>query len=390
MQEMPVRMENSEGEKNRNLSKTCIIFGGAGFVGTHLARHFLKTGRFNHVHIADIKPTILKGQKGITTSITDVRRPIPVDLVGGIPEWIFNLAAVHREPGEIGRPDHTREQYFETNLAGAHNVCVYADAVGCDNIHFTSSISVYGPTNGPTDEATPIQPSTPYGASKYPAELIHQMWQQKKSGRRLIISRPGVLYGPGDPGNILRMINAVRKGYFAYPGKPGTYKSYGYIYGFIDSVDFTLDGNSDFFCYNYVEKDTEPLKELVKIVKRFLGSRALVLPIPIWILLPIAHIVQRISGTANPIHPVRVKKAATPTHIVPKALEEAEFYFKYDFVSSLEHWRSLAPGDFGLPTPHRAVPVTTRLTIERGPEHIPAGGVEPAGEQKEVEQGVEA
>ncbi|PKK83750.1 MAG: NAD(P)-dependent oxidoreductase [candidate division Zixibacteria bacterium HGW-Zixibacteria-1] len=344
--------------------RSCVIFGGAGFVGTHLAQHLLKTQRFDHVHLADIRPSILAGQPGISTSFTDVRKSIPVELINFRPEWIFNLAAVHREPG------HIREEYFETNLKGAHNVCAYADAVGCDSIYFTSSISVYGPTTGPTDEFSPIQPSTPYGGSKYPAELIHEMWQRAYPHRRLIISRPGVLYGPGDPGNIMRMIRAIKKGYFAFPGSPGIYKSYGYIYGFLDSIDFTMGINRDFFCYNYVETPTQPLAEVVDVIKRFNGTNALVLPIPLWILLPVSKTIQKILGFRNPIHPVRVKKAATPTHIIPGALMEKGFYFRYTFESSLHHWHKVAPEDFGdMPLKKKHVR-RDKITLKRPPEII--------------------
>ena len=282
--------------------KRCVIFGGAGYIGTHLTRHLLNTRRFTHVHIADIQPSSLEGSPGVTTSITDVRKPLEIAHAPFSPDWVFNLAAVHREPG------HAPHEYYETNLAGATNVCDYADVVGCDNVHFTSSISVYGPTHGATDETAAIRPTTPYGGSKYPAELIHQRWRQAKSGRRLFISRPGVLYGPDDPGNILRMIKAIQKGYFAFPGSSSIFKSYGYIFGFLDSIDYWMDSSEDHVVYNYSESPTEPLGELVSTIKNHLECRAVVLPIPLWLLLPASKLIQAIAGLNNPVHPVRVRK----------------------------------------------------------------------------------
>jgi len=320
---------------------SCVIFGGSGFIGTHMARHFLKTGRFQQVYLADIAPTTLHKLSGVSYSCIDVRRAIPARLMSETPEWIFNLAAIHREPG------HERHEYFETNLAGARNVCEFAETVGCRNIYFTSSISVYGPTTGPTNERSPIQPSTPYGGSKYPAELIHESWRRAGENRRLIVSRPGVVYGPGDPGNIMRMIRAIHRGYFAFPGDRHIYKSYAYIYGLLDSVDFAMDRAEPTITYNYVETPTQPLDEVVNQVKEFLGCRALVMPLPLWLLLPASKLIQAIAGKRNPIHPVRVRKAATPTHIIPQTLLDLGFRFKYDFLSSLAHWYEVAPDDFG-------------------------------------------
>lgn len=343
----------------------CVIFGGAGYIGTHLAKHFLKTGRFTHIHIADIRPSSLEGMPGITTSITDVRQPIPIGLVPEQPEWIFNLAAVHREPG------HEPWEYYDTNLNGAHSACVYADTVGCDNIFFTSSLSVYGPTLKPTDENCPKHPTTPYGGSKYPAEFIHRQWYANKRGRRLLVTRPGVLYGPGDPGNIMRMIKAINQGYFAYPGSPSVHKSYGYIFGFINSVDFVMDSGQSTVTYNYSENPTQPLKELVACIKKHLRCRAISFPIPLWVLLPIATLVQKIWGSRNPVHPVRVRKAGTSTHIVPQKLVDMGFDFKYDFLRSLEHWCSVAPEDFefaGIKPDSVATPTIVPQTLVRSPE----------------------
>ncbi len=326
---------------SKQATTSCVIFGGAGFIGTHLAQHFLNSGRFTHVHISDIRPSTLQGLPGITYSCTDVRQQIPADLIDGQPVWIFNLAAVHREPG------HDAHEYFDTNLPGARNVCEYAEATNCSNIYFTSSISVYGPTDGPTTEQSPIRPTTSYGGSKFPSELIHEAWRRSGRGRRLLISRPGVVYGPGDPGNIMRMIKAIRKGYFAYPGKPTVVKSYAYIYGFADSVDFLMDRDDPQVIYNYVETPTQPLNVLVSSIKEFFDCKALVFPIPIWLLLPVAQFVQVVFGSRNPVHPVRVRKAATPTHIIPDTLKDLGFEFRYDFLSSLKHWLEVSPEDFG-------------------------------------------
>jgi nucleoside-diphosphate-sugar epimerase len=343
---------------------SCVIFGGSGYIGTHLARHFLNTGRFDHVHIADIRPTPLVNLPGISYSQTDVRQPIPIDLKMNQPEWVFNLAAIHREPG------HEPYEYYETNLAGARNVCDYAEAVRCRNIYFTSSISVYGPTAVPTDESTPRRPSTPYGGSKYSAEAIHQAWQGAGRGRRLLISRPGVVYGPGDPGNIMRMIRAIKRGYFAFPGSPSIYKSYGYIYGFIDSVEYLMDRDDPQVIYNYVEAPTEPLCDIVRIVKQHLSCRAVSLPLPLWLLLPAAHLIQACCGSKNPIHPVRVRKAATPTHIVPKTLDQMGFEFRYDFAESLRHWQQVAPEDFGLPFSDSKEEKVRQLRIHKRAESV--------------------
>lgn len=317
----------------------CVIFGGAGYIGTHLAQHLMSTGQFDRVHVADINQPAC-AIENVSASVTDVRDPISPTLISERPDWIFNLAAVHREPG------HEAHEYFDTNLAGARNVCAYAAAVGCDSVFFTSSISVYGPTLGPTSEKARICPTTPYGGSKYPAELIHEGWLLEHSGRRLVVCRPGVVYGPGDPGNMLRMIKAIQRGYFAYPGSPNVNKSYAYIYGLLESIDFVMRRDERQIVYNYVETPTEPLGELVRQTKAFVGSNAPVFRIPTAVLKPAAALAQSLLGANNPVHPVRVKKAGMSTHILPEALQEMGFEFRYPYLKSLEHWRSIDPRDF--------------------------------------------
>ena len=197
-----------------------IVFGGSGFIGSHLARHLLENGICSQVVLADVErpdskrgghvlDDLLKASK-VEYVCCDVRTPesfanLPAVDIG----MAFSLAAVHREPG------HEPREYFETNLPGAENVCAWAEHVGCDHIVFTSSIAPYGPCEEARTEASVPCPETAYGSSKLAAEKIHLAWQRADpANRRLVIVRPGVVFGPGEGGNVTRLIRAVLGRYF--------------------------------------------------------------------------------------------------------------------------------------------------------------------------------
>lgn len=320
-----------------------IIFGGAGYIGTHLAIYLLEHKRFDKIIIADIEPIkneLLKSSENVEYYFCDVRDEIPTK-IGTEVDWIFNFAAIHREPG------HEHWEYFDTNLKGARNISNFADEVDCNNIFFTSSIAVYGPTIDETPEDTLKTPNSAYGSSKYAAELIQEKWRVSKPGRRLIVVRPGVVYGPGDPGNILRMIKAIQKGYFAYPGSTDIKKSYAYIYGLLESMIFFMEKEVEQVKYNYVEYPTESLGSVTSIVKEELNSNAPIFSLPMFLLKPASKIVYSILGDKTPVHPRRVEKAAMPTNIIPKVLIKEDFDFQYDFRTSLRHWQEILPEDFG-------------------------------------------
>jgi nucleoside-diphosphate-sugar epimerase len=321
-------------------SSSCVIFGGAGYIGRRWAIRLADKKSFGRILLADLQPPAAALPDGVKFIACDVRKQITPQLPDFRPDWICNFAAVHREPG------HERQEYFDTNLPGARNVCSYAEAVGCKSILFTSSIAVYGPTSGMTAETTPTYPVSPYGISKLAAELVHEVWRGAVVERRLVVCRPGVVFGPGDPGNILRMIQAVKKGYFVFPGSQMLCKSYAYIEGLLDSFEFMMARQESQLTYNYVEAETESLGTLVQIIQEHLGKKIPTLTAPLPLLQLAAAIVQILTAGRSPIHPARVRKVATSTHIVPQCLKNLGFDFRYDFRTSLQDWAAKAPEDF--------------------------------------------
>jgi nucleoside-diphosphate-sugar epimerase/glycosyltransferase involved in cell wall biosynthesis len=333
-----------------------VVFGGDGYIGRHLKN---LTRSFDDVVLIDHRHPL-----PADVVYADVRQPIPTHIAGEQPpDWIVLLAAVHREPG------HHAHEYFETNLNGARNIATYADAVGCTNIFFFSSSSVYGATEEPTDEETLTRPTSPYGSSKLGAELILEGWQKEGDGRRLVICRPGVVYGPGDPGNVLRMIRAIRRGLFVIPGNRRVKKSYAYVVGLIDSFDFTVSRSDSLIVYNYVERETETLGRLVEAIQDEFDRRRPVPSLPTALLVPAAYAAQALTRGRSAVHPVRVRKAAQPTHVLPRWLMENDFQFRFDFRSSLTHWASVAPEDFGVTRRRLAGLAVTRR--RRGVTEIP-------------------
>ncbi len=329
------------------MRQTAIIFGGTGYIGSNMLRVFLKENIFEKYIICDIKPlTGFDTEPQVFFKNIDVRKPISITLEKDFDpntSWVFNFAAVHREPG------HEFKEYFDTNIPGAENITDFARIRSIKNIFFTSSIAPYGRSLEKRNETSPLYPETAYGISKSLAEKIHEKWLSEVKGRRLIIVRPSVIFGPKDPGNVYRMIKALKKGTFVLPDGGKVIKAYGYIFGLVDSILFTMNQKERHIIYNYAENPLVPLNEMTEIVKKKLKYSKPVFKISVKLLALIAFFLGKtlkIFGKSTEIHPVRVKKAGFPTNIEPKYLIENGFMFKYDFENALDHWKENAPEDF--------------------------------------------
>jgi GlcNAc-P-P-Und epimerase len=325
------------------MRKLAVVTGGSGFIGRFLIRDLLAQKRFDAVINLDRRaPASL--EPGETHHAVDLREPISLDLGGidGESSWIFNLAAACREPG------FEPHEYFDINVKGAENVTAWAEAAGFRNLYFTSTMSSYGRMQHPTPETAPQYPETPYGVSKAIAERIHRVWLERGADRRLIICRPGVIFGPGDKENIPRMLKAVGKGYFLFPGDPSIVKGYGYVFGLVESAAFAMAQPGQFIVYNYAEQACLPLRGMVETMHRALGKpgKPVLIRIPMSLLVLAAHgfqILARLRGRPSPIHPVRVRKVAFPTNLQPRWLIDHGFEFRYPLEKALEHWRTLGP-----------------------------------------------
>ena len=215
-----------------------FIFGGSGFIGTHLIALIDNLYPGTKIYNLDI---VENNHEGKSTYINcDVRSEINIDIPVTSEDVIFNFAAVHRTPG------HPDQAYFETNIRGAENVCAFAEKFGIKKIVFTSSIAPYGAAEDLKTEETLPTPNTPYGISKLVAEKIHTIWQAKKPNeRQLTIVRPGVVFGKGENGNFTRLYWGIRGGKFFYPGRKDTIKACIYVKELVRFMLYRLENHSE-------------------------------------------------------------------------------------------------------------------------------------------------
>jgi len=311
--------------------KHAVVFGGSGFIGSHLVASLAGAGA--SVIVADVQaPAHLPD--GARFVEADVRDPIAFepDRAGPL---IFNLAAVHRTPGH---PDH---EYFDTNVAGARNVTAFCSQHDATSLWFTSSIAVYGPSEQPCSEISPLRPASAYGRSKLEAEEIHREWVGAASGRRLVVVRPAAVFGPGENGNFTRLAAALRRGFFFYPGRRDTIKACGYVEDLIESMYFMLGVASPIATYNYGYPQPPTLEG---ICHAFHDVGGLPLPrgaIPAGPMLAVARVLAALG--LKTFDPDRVKKLVTSTNIEALELAREGYEYKTDLKSGIARWHAADP-----------------------------------------------
>lgn len=321
-----------------------IIFGGSGFIGTHLI-HLLKNECVkpgDKIYDLDI---VMPGEEGVVPGIVeknegveyirlDVRKPIEFDFKPTADDVIFNLAAVHRTPGH---PDH---EYFETNIRGAENVTVFAEKHGINKILFTSSIAPYGAAEELKEETTLPTPNTPYGISKLVAEKIHQMWQVKDAKRELTIVRPGIVYGKGEHGNMTRLYKGMKGHYFMYTGRKDTIKACIYVKELVLFFKYRMMDNSfpgtDIF--NCTFEPAYNIEQICETIQKATNMKRFIPLIPGGLLMTAATILGPIGGKKIGIHPARVKKLMVSTNICGKKLANCGYKFHYSFEDTYRDW----------------------------------------------------
>ncbi len=169
-----------------------LVTGGAGFIGSHVARHCLALG--HEVVVLDdlsggFRDQVPVGAAFVQGSVTDAGLVTRLFAEHEF-DYVYHLAAYAAE----GLSHFIRRFNYTNNLLGSVNLINEAVKHDVRCFVFTSSIAVYGANQLPMREDLTPRPEDPYGIAKYAVELdlhaAHEMF-----GLDFVIFRPHNVYG---------------------------------------------------------------------------------------------------------------------------------------------------------------------------------------------------
>lgn len=320
------------------MSEKAIVFGGAGFIGSHLLGKLRSEYPEKELISVDIRDPKIRVD-GVDYVKHDIR-DLSTFEVGGRIERIYNLAAVHTTPG------HPTHEYYETNIRGATEVTAFARRNDVKSILFTSSISVYGPSEQTKTEDIPPAPESAYGWSKFLAEGIHRAWLAEAEDRRLVICRPAVIFGYREGGNFTRMARLLEKGFFLYPGRKDTIKACFYVEDLVESFDEALKLDQRYVLYNGSYPDRYTIEEIVEQLRTMYFPKARTFLLPRAVVMATAFALRPFSAMGLGLHPDRVTKLVKSTDVVPGWLTERGLARSGRLAHAFERWARDSQGKF--------------------------------------------
>jgi nucleoside-diphosphate-sugar epimerase len=314
-----------------------LVTGGGGFLGAAIAKKLVERGdyvrTFSRTRHAELDALYVDDVRG------DVADAVAIKNAARGCDAVIHTAAKAGVWGPI-------EEYRRANVIGTGNVLAACRAHGVARLVYTSTPSVAhagGDIEG-GDESLPYSdhPTSPYQATKIAAERA--VLGAQRDGLSVIALRPHLLWGPGDPHLVPRIIERGRRGRIALPGGGTQLVDTTYVDNAADAHVSALDARVTGRAYFITNGEPRPLASIVLSILRAAKIEAKVVAIP----RPVAHAAGALLETA--FKTLRRDREPPLTRFVAEQLSTA-------------HW-------FSIEAAKRDLGWAPRITIDEGLERL--------------------
>jgi nucleoside-diphosphate-sugar epimerase len=254
----------------------CLVTGATGFIGTALVRRLLAGGIPVRALARSRKDTLA----AMSAQVDLASGTIPAGALDGV-RTIYHLAA---RTHDLFATDASDAEYWRVNLEGTQRLLDALPRHTISRVIFVSSVKAQAEeTPRAIDETQPPEPTTAYGRSKLAAERL-VLSEAARRGFDGVCLRFPLVYGPGQRGNLPRMIAAIDRGRFP-PPPAGNRRSMLHVENAVDAL--ILTGQHPAAAgQTYIVADASPYstRELYDWIRGALGKPPVKWAVPAWVL----------------------------------------------------------------------------------------------------------
>lgn len=251
---------------------TCLVLGGAGFIGSHLADALAQAG--HRVRAFDRMPAVLRGDCEILTGDFLNAGDLAKALKGS--EVVFHLISTTLPQGSNENPLHDAQ----TNVVGTLRLLESCRREGVRKIVFVSSGgTVYGiPRSVPIAESHPTDPTCAYGIHKLAIEKYLHL-EHLLHGLDYCVLRPANLYGERQRADLafgavaVFLDRAVRGEPIRIWGDGSIVRDYVYVGDAVAAFIAAMAHSGNERIFNIGSGKGTSLNELVALIEAALGRK---------------------------------------------------------------------------------------------------------------------
>lgn len=269
-----------------------LVTGATGFVGRALSLELVR--RECDIYCAVRSRSKAVGLPGQVVEVGEIDRETNWDRALVDVSTVIHLGArvhVMRETAE-----DSLAAFREVNVEGTKKLARVAADKGVRRLVYVSSIGINGSKteDKPFTEANTVAPYNPYTISKYEAERS-LLEISDRTGIEFVILRPPLVYGPGNPGNFLRLLKLVQFGFPLPLGSVKNHRSMIYLGNLVDAL-IVCAQHSGAAGKTYLVSDGRDVStpQLIRDLARLMNKPAKLWPTPPALL----RLVGRIAGKA--------------------------------------------------------------------------------------------